>query len=486
MRRQIQQLQEIVNAQQALLEAQQKRFKDHVSGSDSSSSRSSRSQRRELHMNDIKVDIPDFEGNLQPDDFLDWLQIVERLFKYKEVPEEQKVKIVAAKLKKLASIWWENLKRKRKREGKSKIKTWEKMRQKLIRKYLPPHYYQYNFTQPQLSKKSSYRHFSPTKNQIDSHKPIFTFKPRHKTITEINTNIPKCFMCQGYGHIAIDCVNYKAVTIVNREINNIFGEEKEDIPELFEDETMGEPIYDEGYVGSDICEVFEEEGKGDPIYDEYGPDDIHEALEKEEHDEPIYDEEYVLAEYGEYLEIEKSFQTSINKDMVFNVIIDNKSGENVASNYIEEELKFRMINHQDPYKLQWLNKDYEVKVSQHSIISFSIDKNYKENVRCDVIPMDTCHTHLGRPWQYDHRALYDGYTNINTFVKYVTKEPLKDTTKLYMFRPIPKPPWEVVSMDFSLDYYGVSATFNVADLSPYFGDEEDFRLEDESSPTRGE
>jgi len=34
--------------------------------------------------------------------------------------------------------------------------------------------------------------------------------------------------------------------------------------------------------------------------------------------------------------------------------------------------------------------------------------------------------------------------------------------------------------------YGVSATFNVADLSPYFGDEEDFRLEDESSPTRGE
>ncbi|KEH18242.1 hypothetical protein MTR_8g015130 [Medicago truncatula] len=172
-----------------------------------------------------------------------------------------------------------------------------------------------------------------------------------------------------------------------------------------------------------------------------------------------------------------------------------------------------MINHQDPYKLQWLNKDNEVKVSQHSIISFSIDKNYKENVWCDIIPMDTCHTHLGMPWQYDRRALYDGYANINTFVKYgikiklarlplnefiegkeefkllellVTKEPLKETTKLYMSRPIPKPPWEVVSMDFSLDYYGVSATFNVADLSPYFGDEEDFRLEDESSPTRGE
>ena len=34
--------------------------------------------------------------------------------------------------------------------------------------------------------------------------------------------------------------------------------------------------------------------------------------------------------------------------------------------------------------------------------------------------------------------------------------------------------------------YGVFATFNVADLSPYFSDEEDFRLEDKSSSTSGE
>jgi len=123
MRRQIQQLQEIVNAQQALLEAQQRRFKDDGSGSDSSPSRSSRSDLRQLRMNDIKIDISDFEGNLQPDDFLDWLETVECVFEYKKVLEEQKVKIVAVKLKKHASIWWKNLKRKRKCEGKSKIKT---------------------------------------------------------------------------------------------------------------------------------------------------------------------------------------------------------------------------------------------------------------------------------------------------------------------------------------------------------------------------
>ena len=35
----------------------------------------------------------------------------------------------------------------------------------------------------------------------------------------------------------------------------------------------------------------------------------------------------------------------------------------------------------------------------------------------DVIPMDACHLLLGRPWQYDRHALYDGHENTYTFVK---------------------------------------------------------------------
>ncbi|KEH15325.1 hypothetical protein MTR_1361s0010, partial [Medicago truncatula] len=250
---------------------------------------------------------------------------MERLFKYKEVLEEQKVKIVAAKLKKLASIWWENVKRRRKREGKSKIKTWEKMRQKL---------------------------------------------------TQINTNIPKCVMCQGYGHIAIDCVNYKAVTIVNREINNIFEEEREDIHESFEAETMGEPIYDEEYVGTDICEVFKEEGNNDPMNDvEHDPDDIHEVFEKEEN-EPLYDGECVPFDSGKSLVARRSLQTTTNKEesclkhnifhtsktsqgKVCDIIVNGGSCENVVSNYMVEKLNLPTKERLHPYKLQWLNKDNE-------------------------------------------------------------------------------------------------------------------------------
>jgi hypothetical protein len=302
----------------------------------------------------------------------------------------KKVKIVAAKLKKHASIWFENLKMKSKCEGKSKIKTWEKMCQKLTRKNLPPHYYQANFTQKQFPKNSSYQLLSPTKNHTDSqkpliHQPISSFRPQRNTIKERNAHIPKRFMCQGYGHIALDCVNRKVFTIVNGEINNIFDEEKEEIHESFEGESMGEPIYDEEYVGADICEVFEEEGNKDPIYDdEYGSANIHEVIEKDENEEPIYDEDYLPGEYGESLEVERSLQTTIARDMVCNVIVDNRSVENVVSNYMVEKLKLPTKEHPHPCSLQWLDKDNEVKVSQHSIISFFIDKNYKENVWCDV------------------------------------------------------------------------------------------------------
>ena len=49
------------------------------------------------------------------------MQTVERIFEYKDIPDEQKVTIVALKLRKYASLWWTNLLTKRVRQGKGKI-----------------------------------------------------------------------------------------------------------------------------------------------------------------------------------------------------------------------------------------------------------------------------------------------------------------------------------------------------------------------------
>ena len=73
------------------------------------------------------------------------------------MPKDRKVKLIAIKLKKYASLWWEYLKRQREQEGRRKIVTWEKMKKELKRKFLPDNYRQdiylkfQNFKQKELS-----------------------------------------------------------------------------------------------------------------------------------------------------------------------------------------------------------------------------------------------------------------------------------------------------------------------------------------------
>jgi len=88
-----------------------------------------RTPRREwrppTNSNDFRVKLPEFEGKLDPDEFLEWLHTVERIFDYKEVPEDKKVNLVALRLRKYASLRWTNLCSKRIRERKPKIQTWD-------------------------------------------------------------------------------------------------------------------------------------------------------------------------------------------------------------------------------------------------------------------------------------------------------------------------------------------------------------------------
>ncbi|KAL4589286.1 hypothetical protein LXL04_002192 [Taraxacum kok-saghyz] len=60
----------------------------------------------------VRIDIPDFEG-----DFIDWLSTVERIFDQRDIPEHLKVKLVAIKLKKSASLWWDHVKKTTKKRG---------------------------------------------------------------------------------------------------------------------------------------------------------------------------------------------------------------------------------------------------------------------------------------------------------------------------------------------------------------------------------
>ncbi|VFQ96419.1 unnamed protein product, partial [Cuscuta campestris] len=108
-----------------------------------------RRNNQEKSPSDFKVEMPTFDGKDDPDDFIEWLETIERVFDYTEVPEDKKVKLVALKFRGYASTWWTNTTTKRKREGKAAVKTWTKMRALLKKKFIPTHYIRENFARLQ-------------------------------------------------------------------------------------------------------------------------------------------------------------------------------------------------------------------------------------------------------------------------------------------------------------------------------------------------
>ena len=77
-------------------------------------------------------------------------------------------------------------------------------------------------------------------------------------------------------------------------------------------------------------------------------------------------------------------------------IVDSGSCCNCCSTRLVEKLNLQVVPHPKLYKLQWINEDGELSVDKQVKVEFSIG-NYKDNVLCDVVPMEACHILLGRP-----------------------------------------------------------------------------------------
>lgn len=86
----------------------------------------------------IRVDVPEFHGRLNPEEFLDWLNSLEKLFDWKDMPDQKRVKFAATRLKGHAAIWWDQIQADRRLKGKEPIGTWEKMKSRLRGKFVPP------------------------------------------------------------------------------------------------------------------------------------------------------------------------------------------------------------------------------------------------------------------------------------------------------------------------------------------------------------
>lgn len=62
------------------------------------------------------------------------------------------------------------------------------------------------------------------------------------------------------------------------------------------------------------------------------------------------------------------------------------------------------------YEFKWLTSYGSISIQMQVKVEFPIE-DYTDVVLCDVLHLEACHLLLARPWQYDHNAIHDGYSN---------------------------------------------------------------------------
>jgi hypothetical protein len=114
------------------------------------------------------------------------------------------------------------------------------------------------------------------------------------------------------------------------------------------------------------------------------------------------------------------------KDRVCKVIIDSGSTDNLVSTEMVEKLELEMNGHLTLYKVSWFHKGHQVIVTQQCLVKFKIG-GYRDEILCDVFPMDVSHILLARHWKYYKNVIHDGRRNTYT---------LENNGRTHMLLPI--------------------------------------------------
>ena len=108
------------------------------------------------------------------------------------------------------------------------------------------------------------------------------------------------------------------------------------------------------------------------------------------------------------------FHTIIqSSDKKCRLVIDGGSLMNVVSKDAVKLLNLKVEPHPNPFRVAWVN-DHTFPVAQRCLVSIQI-WDYKDEIYCNLLPIDVAYVLLGRPWLYDLNVTNFGKDNIYSF-----------------------------------------------------------------------
>jgi hypothetical protein len=87
-------------------------------------------------------------------------------------------------------------------------------------------------------------------------------------------------------------------------------------------------------------------------------------------------------------------------------IVDRGSQKNLISAEVIKQLDFLTTPHPQPYNIRWLLQGQDLHVSQQCHLSYDI-KPFKDEVLCDVSPLEVYDVLLGQPYMWRHHVVYE-------------------------------------------------------------------------------
>ncbi|XP_051152721.1 uncharacterized protein LOC127266509 [Andrographis paniculata] len=428
-------------------------------------------------INSVKFQVPPFQEKSDPEAFLQWERRLELIFDVQQLTDQQKLRVAVMEFSDYALAWWDQLSINRRRNREAPVRTWTELRTLMRKRFVPPHYHcevlrrLQSIQQGSRSVEEYYKEVETLLLQADIHEdqeqtmsrfsnglqrdiadavemyqyvdleemvhlaiklekqlkskrmqgnqfklsPTVGFPkaplPKHinkgKEIAGVDSTRPKpptyappknttrsrdvlCFKCQGRGHFANQCPNKRTMVLT------ISGE--------YESESETEEVNEANSYHQEAVESIPESNL--TLVTLRALSTLPNEVEDTEQRENLF--------HGRCKIATKVCSLIKIATKVCSLIIDGGSCTNVINDLAVKRLNLRINLHPRPYKLQWLNNCGEINVTKQVLVEIEL-QGYKDEVKCDVVPMQACHILLGRPWQFDKEVVHDGRRNRYTF-----------------------------------------------------------------------
>ncbi|CAL8177990.1 unnamed protein product [Prunus armeniaca] len=401
----------------------------------------------DLNGGGIKIEVVDFYGKMHVEDYLDWEASLENYFEWKPMAEDRKVLFVKLKLKSTALQWWKRVEEQRARQGKQKINTWDRMKSKLRKQFLPADYtmelYEqfHNLKQRDMSVEEYTSEFNNLSIRVGLNETNEQMTSRYlsglnQTIRD-EMGVVRLFNLEDARQYALMAERrlsrHGGKRAVSSHPDTGSQSDEEANPstriggrnssanksEKGKETTQFHPPNDANVKNSKAGSTSQARcfNCGEAGYKSYACPQrrINLVGDKINFPEPSYDvygneEEVIdlLLVEGECLLVRRVMTTPkveeedwrrhnifrtrvLCGEKVCNVIFDGGSSENIISKEAVEKLKLPIEKHPNPYKVAWFRKGSEVPITSRCLVKFTIGNTIEDEAWCDSLEEGLCH-----------------------------------------------------------------------------------------------